>query len=1431
MTKQFIKGAGGGSKKQHIPVETPNSLITKTTARVVFLTSQGEVMGLCDQPTVSSAAIFPAVKPLKAVFMDNIAVQNTDDTLHYANATAEERVGLPSQTAIAGFPSATTGFSVGTKVVVATPVAYTSSTADVDAIRVGIRFPALFQQENNGDINKTTVEFGIYRRLGAGSYSLIRTVTVNDKTNAPSDIDYLIERPTGAGTWGVRVNRVTADNSLSTLANDIYFQTATELRYVTLPFNNRALVGLKVVADETTSRYPVVGFDIAGIKCKIPSNYNPYTRVNSGGWDGTFKAQKDWTCNPAWVLYDVLTNTRYGMGIAEADIDKFSFYDAAVYNDATVPALVNGAVSGTEPRYQFHHQFLDGQDDGWSFVQNLAATFGAVVYSNGTQVKLVQDRVTNWSRVVSNSNVIDGMFEYSSSTLQTRTTACICYWQNPDEGMLATPAYYEDTAATTRYGYNLKEVQGIGVTTEGQAHRLAKWNVETSISNLTSVTFKVGFANAGLMPGEVIKIADADYAEVMSEARAVSATSSVLTIDRPVSVVSGNTFDIIGADGTTVLTRTVSGTSTDETVPYSGSALSITAGATVIFTTDISPRYFKVISVKEEQPGEWSVSAVQYDPNKFGRVDDTPTGAPLIYQQPNQIPSAPTALNFREVAVNDNNSIRRSLIISWSRPVSGGVSGYALKYRVKTSSWTLVNPQTTSYEIAPVIDGTYEVEVRAVNARGVASDALTGSYSISINGVAASPLDPPTNLIETNLGATVFTSDNLNFRWTNPTSNGSKSVSLRDFEVRIIETTGSTTLRTFYIAPIAAGQNQQAAYTYEDNRVDGGPRRTIKVQVRCRDTNNNLSNAVETTFTNPAPGVPYGITVQGGVGNVKMYWQNPTESDFEGTLIWRSTTTGFTPSYANLVFDGSDAAWTDGAVTDGTRYYYRFAAYDSFEKTYDGARLNLTGEYTGDAVSLDFDTNLVHNSSFQALTPEGNFKPTGFYTYEFAEPPRHEFFDATGRNSSKAFASRIITAVPSQFGLATLPSEVPGGASVNGGWKTDTDYVLSIYAKRVNGSGWTNLEPVWNNIPDAQTVLSAPNLTTSWVRSSWKIRWDAGSTVEPDGGFFIRVNGTHAVGAELHLDDIQVEVGTAVTAYAPRSSELVLPGSITATEIADDSVTTPKLVAGSVVAGKIAADAVGTNELIAGAVTADKIAANSITADKVVITGTAAALNADPNTQDGSAWTSDAADPTVITDTTSPTGKALELNSSAAVLTTEFIPLDATKNYNLRTWFKQQSGTSTTYLAVAFYNGSQGLLTGTSNPSGWTDYGTFHYYGLVNATGPASWSEYRIDFGPDETAHIPTGAKFCRIGVLFNESGTGVQRTTNLRLVEKVSSALIVNGAITATKIAVSSLDAVSATIGTLRTASSGQRVEIKDNQIIVYDSSNAVRVKIGNLS
>ena len=110
---------------------------------------------------------------------------------------------------------------------------------------------------------------------------------------------------------------------------------------------------------------------------------------------------------------------------------------------------------------------------------------------------------------------------------------------------------------------------------------------------------------------------------------------------------------------------------------------------------------------------------------------------------------------------------------------------------------------------------------------------------------------------------------------------------------------------------------------------------------------------------------------------------------------------------------------------------------------------------------------------------------------------------------------------------------------------------------------------------------------------------------------------------------------------------------------------------------------------------------------------------------------------------------------------------------------------------------------------------------------------------------IPKGSWQTYVGThefIANSQGQFIQHRTRYNLtagyvewyweiVRAGSSDLIVDGSVTAAKVNVGQLSAISANIGTLRTATSGGRVEISDNIIKVFDNNNVVRVKLGNLS
>jgi hypothetical protein len=101
-------------------------------------------------------------------------------------------------------------------------------------------------------------------------------------------------------------------------------------------------------------------------------------------WDTVGLAyQTTYSRNPAWQIYDLLINTRYGAGITETDIDDATFKTVASYCDATI----TDDDGNTVPRYT-SDVVIDGGSDGFTAVNMILRTFAGFFYSANGKICL-----------------------------------------------------------------------------------------------------------------------------------------------------------------------------------------------------------------------------------------------------------------------------------------------------------------------------------------------------------------------------------------------------------------------------------------------------------------------------------------------------------------------------------------------------------------------------------------------------------------------------------------------------------------------------------------------------------------------------------------------------------------------------------------------------------------------------------------------------------------------------------------------------------------------------------------------------------------------------------------------------------------------------------------------------------------------------------
>src|SRR6185437_12112496 len=229
---------------------------------------------------------------------------------------------------------------------------------------------------------------------------------------------------------------------------NLFWSSYSEIIDGQIAYDDTALAAMTINADQF-SNPPTRGYLIDGLLLDVPSNYDPRVRTYDGDWDGTFKLQ--WTNNPAWVLYGLLVNERWGLGrfLDVGAVDKWSFYEAARYNDELVP---DGS-GGEEPRWTCN-VVINTRQDAYTVLNSVASSMLALLYwSNGT-VFVAQDRRSGPpTRLFTPADVEGGLFDYQGTDYRSRWTAVAVQWNDPSDSYNSATELVQDQTLMARQGY------------------------------------------------------------------------------------------------------------------------------------------------------------------------------------------------------------------------------------------------------------------------------------------------------------------------------------------------------------------------------------------------------------------------------------------------------------------------------------------------------------------------------------------------------------------------------------------------------------------------------------------------------------------------------------------------------------------------------------------------------------------------------------------------------------------------------------------------------------------------------------------------------------------------------------------------------------------------------------------------------------------
>jgi len=580
----------------------------------------------------------------------------------------------------------------------------------------------------------------------------------------------------------IKVIRNIFDETNIKKRNKINFQSFTEIKTETRPYNNFALAALRFNAEQF-GKYPSRKYIVQGTKIKIPApdsdgrtpvvvrdqdqanslgitgtlkNFNFIHYPDNYLFNGTLTSTKVFTNDPSWILFDLLTTSKgFGEHIKESQLDVFSFYETSKYNSELLTVSGSGEDSIKEPRFACN-VILGQKKDAYQVIRDFCSNMNAVPFYSVGSLKISQDRPTDVSYVFGLANVTEFGFLYNTSSQKTKFTQCtVSYFDNEIQDLQIANVFLKDLHPNllnveSAFGINIKNLKTFGCTSRTQAIRAAKWFLLTQFTRGETVSFSVT-VEAGVIvrPGQVIAIQDPLKMNERTGGRIVSATTNdtttVITVD-DVEKTNLNSTGTTSMQLTIVLDTDENETDPNktsryvETKPISSVDFAQKTITTSKFRSNPLPNTYyvvdrqvnnvsslpkyRVVSIAESKnDGSYGVTAVSYNELIYSLVEsvDPITVEPI--KTVIDLPNPPTNLDAVENIIIQDNRATSVITVSWT-PVQG-IKEYLLEFSIDGGSPKKITTSEINFDIFNSTKGNYEFAVKSINAFGQQSNVTT----------------------------------------------------------------------------------------------------------------------------------------------------------------------------------------------------------------------------------------------------------------------------------------------------------------------------------------------------------------------------------------------------------------------------------------------------------------------------------------------------------------------------------------------------------------------------------------------------------------------------------------------------------------------------------------------------------------------------------
>jgi predicted phage tail protein len=709
------------------------------------------------------------IESISGIMLNNNSVNN------YTNVTINTRMGTSDQTPITGFEQLHNEYVIDVTLLKDTPHVRQTINDDVDTFEITFQIPGIYRQNSDsGALESWSISYRVeYKLSTSGTWTDCGITTITAKSQSAINRTF---RKTGLtpGRYDIRVTRTSDDpNESNQTYGTLNFYILDEIQSEELSYPNLALVGIQALAtDQLDGNRPSFYCVVEGRKISAPLILNGATPVDWEdyyydpdvsayrllsddtvlSWDGVTYTEQ-FCANPIWVVKDLLTNNRFGIGdfIDTSNINTAEY----LYMSQVCEQKMADGNGGYEKLYRIDAQ-LDSQDSALDILTQLAAAFDAFIFYNQDTVRIKIDEDEDPVQMFGMGNTYQGSLKQTWKSLREKFNCIDVQFANKDNYYnLETVSIMDDEALQRGDPLRRTSVRlyTTGISYVLRAGRRAL-NVAQRIDEI--FTFKAGIDGIACMPGDVIGLShDTPGIGFSGRIKTGSSTMSI-KLDQEVTIEAGKTYKLLvqfaGTD--LIVERSVTNTpgTTDTITVDTAFASAPAAYDKYAFGEDqIHYKKLRVSGFKMDTDLDVEITASEMDPLVYDY--SAPSLPEVNYSVLTRTIPSVTNLALSEMVLKANDgTIFNTIEVYFTKPVAP--SYYLNPY--KSAKIYISDNAGLSWEFAgetsdahfTIKDGiqtgvTYTIAVVSVAQSGAANlPAGSPQSSIIIQGKAA----PPSNI-------------------------------------------------------------------------------------------------------------------------------------------------------------------------------------------------------------------------------------------------------------------------------------------------------------------------------------------------------------------------------------------------------------------------------------------------------------------------------------------------------------------------------------------------------------------------------------------------------------------------------------------------------------------------------------------------------------